>query len=32
VVKVASKWLKSLQLPSAILEFPSYESHDFMGS
>jgi hypothetical protein len=31
-VKVASKWLKSLQLPNVILKFPSYESCDFMGS
>jgi hypothetical protein len=32
MVEVAAKWLKCLQLPSAIHEFPSYESHDFMGS
>jgi len=27
VVKVSWKWLKILQLPSAIPKFPSYESH-----
>jgi hypothetical protein len=31
-VKVASKRLKSLQFSSSILEFPSYESRDFIGS